>query len=370
MRIVVTGAHGFIGTNLTVALRERDGMEVVPVTRETTQAELETHLARADAVIHLAGVNRPPDVSDYVRGNVDFTQELIGLMETRGRALPVAYASSIQAVRDNPYGVSKRRAEELLAGYASRTGAGVAIYRWPNVFGKWCRPNYNSVVATFCHNIARDLPIRIEEPEKRLFLLYIDDVVRDLVSFLQAPPKGVVFPVSDPVYETTVGDLAAMIRGFHEMRPALAIDRVGEGLRRALYATYVSYLPPTAFSYGVPGHEDPRGLFVEFLKTRDSGQVSFFTARPGVTRGGHYHHTKTEKFLVVQGSARFRFQHVQTGEVHVLDVSANSPTVVESIPGWTHDVTNTGEEDLLVLLWANEVFDPARPDTVVRKLTF
>ena len=368
MKILVTGADGFIGKNLRVALSERDQHTVLPVIRATTPAELAQAATGADAVIHLAGVNRPQDVAEFATGNADFTALLCDVLRATGRAIPVAFASSIQAERDNPYGVSKRSAEEHLAAYGADTGAPIAIYRLANVFGKWCRPNYNSAVATFCHNIARGLPVQINDPNAEIRLVYVDDVVEELLRFLAAPKQGVVHAEAGPVYTSTVGELARQIGAFGEVRDSLLTERVGEGLVRALYATYVSYLPPEAFSYAVKKYGDERGVFVEMLKTRDSGQFSFFTAHPGITRGGHYHHTKTEKFLVIKGRARFRFRHILTDETYVLDTSGAEPVIVETIPGWAHDITNMGDDEMVVMLWANEIFDRARPDTIASKV--
>ena len=242
----------------------------------------------------------------------------------------------------------------------------VHVFRLPNVFGKWSRPNYNSVVATFCHNIARDLPIQVNDPQAALTLVYIDDVIERFVLLMDgaAPMAGLDgFVTVQPQYTTTVGELARLIRAFRDSRGSLVTERVGTGLVRALYATYVSYLPVEEFFYDVPLHADRRGIFVEMLKTPDCGQFSFFTAYPGVTRGGHYHHSKSEKFLVIKGQALFRFRHMQTGQTHELLTSGDRPQIVETVPGWTHDITNTGPEEMVVMLWANEIFDRARPDT-------
>ena len=241
------------------------------------------------------------------------------------------------------------------------------MFRLPNVFGKWCRPNYNSAVATFCHNIARDLPIQVHDPAAPLRLVYVDDLMATLLAALDgrvAAPRAGELATTGPIYESTVGEVAECIRGFRAGRQTLQIDRVGTGLMRALYATYVSGLPVEGFAYDLPVHADARGVFVEMLKTPDAGQFSFLTAAPGVTRGGHYHHTKTEKFLVIRGNARFRFRHMLTGETYALDTTGEVPQVVETVPGWTHDITNLGEEDLIVMLWANEIFDRDQPDTV------
>ncbi|MCS6765707.1 MAG: NAD-dependent epimerase/dehydratase family protein [Candidatus Protistobacter heckmanni] len=362
MNILITGAAGFIGKNLSMHLREKK-VEPLEFGRTSDIRELEWAIVQADAICHLAGVNRPADVAEFAQVNTGLTATLCRLAEESGRKLPILLASSIQAESDNPYGRSKRDAEDLVLAYGRRTGAAVKILRLPNVFGKWCKPNYNSVVATFCHHIARDLPITVNDPAHPLQLVYIDDVVDGIVGMLDEGLSGEAHGAIEPVYGITLGELAATIQSFRASRESQVTERVGGGLVRALYSTYVSYLPSQAFSYPVPMHADPRGVFVEMLKTRDSGQFSFFTAPPGVTRGGHYHHSKTEKFLVIQGKAKFRFRQLDTGEYHELCTSGEKAEIVETIPGWTHDITNIGEGDMIVMLWANEIFDRGRPDT-------
>lgn len=370
MKVLVTGADGFIGRNLTLRLSELPGIETLRLTRQSAAAELDALVASADFIFHLAGINRPRDPAEFVSGNVDLTSRLCAAVRAAGRRIPIAYASSIQAERDNPYGRSKLQAEQELRGLHEGTGNPVHLFRLPNVFGKWCRPNYNSVVATFCHNIARDLPIQIDDPAAVLKLVYVDDVVASFVELLQQNPQPSkdLFARGPEPYTIALGELAAQIRAFNNCRTTLISERVGTGLTRALYATYLSYLPTKDFSYPLPKHGDHRGVFVEMLKTLDSGQFSFFTAHPGVIRGGHYHHTKTEKFLVVRGKARFRFSQLVTGEYYELHTTSEQPQVVETIPGWTHDITNVGDEELVVMLWANEIFDRARPDTVAKPL--
>jgi len=240
------------------------------------------------------------------------------------------------------------------------------LFRLPNVFGKWCKPNYNSAVATFCHNIARDLPIQINDPASVVTMVYIDDVLARFLQLMDGADgaqdlEG--FELITPTHTATVEQIAQQIRSFRDSRATLTTERVGRGLTRALYSTYVSYLPVDSFAYEVPQHGDPRGVFVEMLKTPDCGQFSFFTAHPGITRGGHYHHTKTEKFLVIKGHARFNFRHMQTGEKHTLLTTGDKAKIVETVPGWTHDITNVGDEEMVVMLWANEVFDRTHPDT-------
>lgn len=368
MRVLITGANGFIGRNLAVRLGELEGYEVVGFDKENSLDDLRQLVEAAGAVVHLAGVNRPLDVKEFAQGNADLTVQLCNLISGTRRRIPLILSSSIQADRANPYGESKRAAEEAVEHLASRTANPVTIYRLPNVFGKWCRPNYNSVVATFCHNIANDLPIQISDPATRLSLVYVDDVVAEFMRVMAEIPSGLSRGSVEPAYSIALGDLAAQIEAFKNCRSSLVSERVGYGLIRALYATYVSYLPPARFAYDLPRHGDERGVFVEMLKTQDSGQFSFFTAHPGITRGGHYHHTKTEKFLVIKGSARFGFRHIVTGERHEILTSGERPQVVETVPGWTHDITNVGEDEMVVMLWANEIFDRDRPDTIASKV--
>jgi UDP-2-acetamido-2,6-beta-L-arabino-hexul-4-ose reductase len=367
MKLLLTGADGFIGKNLRVAIGEK-GWECLAITRTSSEADLRAAIAEADVVLHLAGVNRPQDPAEFISGNTGFTQKLCSLLAESGRKLPLAITSSIQAERDNPYGLSKKVAEDAVLAYGAKTGAAARVYRLPNVFGKWCKPNYNSAVATFCHNIAYGLPVQVNDPAAPLSLVYVDDVVAELLAFASAPGAAFgQFPMA-PVYQTTVGAVVEQIQAFQGVREHLVTEPVGTGLVRALYSTYVSYLPSEQFSYGVPKHGDPRGVFVEMLKTKDSGQFSFFTAHPGITRGGHYHHSKTEKFLVIKGRALFKFRQIITDETYSLETSGDEPVIVETIPGWAHDITNIGDDEMVVMLWANEIFDRAMPDTIAAKV--
>ena len=364
MRVLVTGASGFIGKNLTTHLSETGGVEVLRYGRESTSDELWRGVVEADLVCHLAGVNRPDADSEFRRINTDLTRTLCAFVQKVGKAIPILFASSVYADRGTPYGASKLAAEEALLRHSKQTGSPVYIVRLPNVFGKWCRTNYNSVVATYCYNVARDLPIRVDDPAAPLQLMYVDDVVNTFVQIMAGTASVGPYCEVGPVYPMSVGELADQIRAFRASRESLVSERVGVGVVRALYATYISYLPVEAFAYDLPTHDDPRGVFVEMLKTRDSGQFSFFTAHPGVTRGGHYHHSKTEKFLVLKGRARFRFRHIVSNEVHEILTSGETPRVVEMSPGWSHDITNVGDDEMVVMLWASEVFDQERPDTV------
>jgi UDP-2-acetamido-2,6-beta-L-arabino-hexul-4-ose reductase len=371
-RILVTGASGFIGKNLVVRLNELANINVSVFVRGHVTSRLPQLVAQADAVVHLAGENRPAHESAFSQVNVGLTSALCDAIRqesaSTGRHVPLVLASSTQAERDNPYGRSKLAAEQAVHALAQATGNSCVVFRLPGVFGKWCRPNYNSVVATFCHKLARDLPIQINDPDASVKLVHVDDVVNALLNALEAPSPGYTQAAVEPEYTITLGKLAAQIRAFADCRTTLMSERVGAGLVRALYATYVSYLPNEKFSYQVQQHVDPRGVFVEMLKTPDSGQFSYFTAHPGITRGGHYHHTKTEKFLVIKGEALFRFRHLFTDELVELRTSGATPQVVDTIPGWTHDITNVGDDEMVVMLWANENFDRQKPDTVASKV--
>jgi UDP-2-acetamido-2,6-beta-L-arabino-hexul-4-ose reductase len=367
MRVLVTGANGFLGKNLLVYLREKE-IETVSFTREMPEEQLQGCLDDVDFVFHLAGVNRPKDPGEFTAGNKELTEYLCDAIRASGRQIPVIYTSSIQAEIDIPYGTSKKAAEQALVALERDTGSPVYIYRLPNVFGKWSRPNYNSAVATFCHNIANDLPIQINDPSATIRLVYIDDVIADFLRIMVEKPAGVHMPDFHPVYTVTVGELAEQINAYKSSRESIVTEAVGVGLTRALYATYLSFLRPGQFSYPLAVHADARGRFVEMLKTKDSGQFSFFTAHPGVTRGGHYHHSKNEKFLVIQGKARFCFRHVVTGETYELITDGEQPQVVETVPGWSHDITNVGDNEMIVMLWANEIFDRKHPDTIQYKV--
>jgi UDP-2-acetamido-2,6-beta-L-arabino-hexul-4-ose reductase len=319
--------------------------------------------SEVDFIFHLAGVNRPEHVEEFKVGNADLTQALCSAIKSSGRKVSVLYTSSIQAEFGNAYGDSKREAEEALLNLSATSGNQVHLFRLPNVFGKWARPNYNSAVATFCHNVAHNLPVVINNASATISLVYIDDVVKKFISVMDGAEFASPFLQVEPSYSITVGDLSSQIYAFKNSRESMITERVGTGLVRALYSTYLSYLPPESFTYQVPRHGDARGVFVEMLKTKDSGQFSYFTAHPGITRGGHYHHTKTEKFLVISGKACFRFRHIASAEFYELYTDGEAPEIVETVPGWSHDITNVGETEMIVMLWANEIFDREFPDT-------
>jgi UDP-2-acetamido-2,6-beta-L-arabino-hexul-4-ose reductase len=368
MKILVTGANGFIGKNLVVTLNKMGGHDVVPFTRQSDHSQLSRLVAEADFIFHLAGINRPDDEGEFFTGNADLTADICSAIVASGRNIPIVITSSIQAERANAYGRSKLKAEMHLMNLYMETGNQVYIYRLPNVFGKWCRPNYNSAVATFCHNISHGLPIQVNDPTTSLNLVHIGAVIESFIDILVKQPKDTLHVAVEPVYSVTLGELVETLYKFKDSRETLVTEAVGDGFTRVLYATYISYISPNDFNYPLVKHEDPRGMFVEMLKTRDSGQFSFFTAHPGITRGGHYHHVKTEKFLVIKGKARFGFRHIVTDEFVEINTSGDQPEIVETVPGWSHDITNIGDDEMVVMLWANENFDRQRPDTVTYKV--
>ncbi|HDS1201816.1 TPA: NAD-dependent epimerase/dehydratase family protein [Shewanella algae] len=362
MKIVVTGSNGFIGKNLCIMLREHGYKNIIEVDRETSQELLENYLGDADFVYHLAGINRPKDDEEFQFGNADLTSFIAEKLMQFNKKIPLVVSSSTQATLNNAYGQSKLKAEQSVEQYGISTGAAYYIYRFPNVFGKWCKPNYNSFVATFCYNTLNDLDITINDPLAPVTLVYIDDVCTNLISLLEGSSQSGYKSVS-PEYPTTVGEVADLLRVFKASRDNLLTENVGTGLKRALYSTYLSYMSPEQFSYSIRSYGDERGVFSEMLKTKDAGQFSFFTAHPGITRGGHYHHSKNEKFLVLKGKALFKFEHIISGERFELQTDGSSPRIVETVPGWSHDITNIGDEEIIVMLWANEVFDREMPDT-------
>ncbi|MEM7610300.1 MAG: NAD-dependent epimerase/dehydratase family protein [Pseudomonadota bacterium] len=368
MKVLVTGANGFIGKNICQRLLQSEQHSVLKFCRDTDLAELPNLVAEADAVIHLAGENRPDEEEAFDLVNRGVTERLCDILMQLGHPKPILFASSTHAERDSAYGKSKKAAEEVLFELAENLDIQLSVFRLPGVFGKWCRPNYNSVVATFCHNIANALPIQVDAPNAMLSLVYIDDVVDAFLAAICDSSERGIYRTVEPVYEISLGDLAQRIHNYAQIRSHLTVPGVGVGLDRALYSTFVSYLPVEKFSYHIPVYGDERGVFAEMLKTTGSGQFSFFTAKPGITRGEHYHHTKTEKFLVVSGQARFGFRQIVTNQKVFLEVSGEAPTVVETIPGWAHDITNIGKTDMIVMLWANEVFDRDRPDTFACKV--
>ncbi|WP_306589630.1 capsular polysaccharide biosynthesis protein CapF [Geothrix sp. 21YS21S-4] len=363
--VVVTGAQGFLGRNLIATLSAVPDLEILSFDRGDDPETLPELAARADFVFHLAGVNRPQDPAEFIEGNVDVTRRLLEALRAAGRPVPVLISSSTQAALDNPYGVSKRQAEELVRAYGQETGAPVFVFRLPNVFGKWSRPAYNSVVATFCHRVAHGLPLEVHDPAREVSLVHVDDVVAEFIAaFRGSPQRG---PDGEPtvprVFTVTLGDLAERISRFPETRRTRETPDVGDDLSRRLYSMYLSYLPEDQFAYSLEIRRDPRGWLAEVLRSPALGQIFVSVTHPGIARGHHWHHTKTEKFLVVSGEAVVRFRPLDGREVIEYPVSGAEPRVVDIPPGYTHSITNTGATDLVTLFWASEPFDPGRPDT-------
>lgn len=369
-KIVITGAHGFLGRNLTVRLRDQKDCETVLLGRKASPDDWKRALGEADVVFHLAGVNRPSDPAEFETGNNGLTRQICDILRSKGRAPKIVFSSSIQAELANPYGMSKAQAEEDLRNFAAETGAVVRIYRLKNLFGKWCRPNYNAVTATFCHNIAHDLPISISDPSHVVDLTYVDDVVDAFLSELDPPHSTAQQAEQLRSYRIELGDLAGRIQAFHEMRTTLVLPDMSDWFNRALYATYLSYVPLPDLEQNLEVRCDARGSLAEFIKQAGFGQVFVSRTLPGVTRGNHFHHTKAEKFFVVEGEGLIRMRHVEGGPITEFKVSGSAYQVVNIPPGHTHSITNVGGGEMVTLFWASEIFDPNRPDTYFLPVDF
>ena len=368
MNILVTGSNGFIGRNLIAWLERLPDVRVLTFDQENTPQELDKRLTEADLVYHLAGVNRPQSEDEFRTGNVDLTIQVCDKLLAVGRPVPLVLSSSIQALLDNPYGISKRQAEEVVARHAQQSGARVAVYRLPNVFGKWCRPNYNSVVATFCYNISHDLAINISDPGRELALVHVDDVMVAFLGEVERQRTGnrrqdAEYKEVQPVYEVSLGRLAALIQSFREMRRSLLVPDLGDEFTRKLYGTYLSYLEPDDFAYDLEKKCDLRGCLAEFIKAPTIGQIFVSRTGPGITRGNHYHHTKAEKFLVVEGDAMIRFRPIRGGAMTEYHVRGEDFRVLDIPTGYTHSIENIGSGELVTLFWSTEIFDATRPDT-------
>lgn len=366
MRVLVTGSNGFVGKNLLVRLAAQPDVELDLYDIDTPPELLGLYASRADFVFHLAGSNRPQSNEEFAAVNQGLTGELITLLRKHNKTCPVLFTSSIQAELQNPYGLSKRGGEDWLFTYGAQGGKAL-VYRLPNVFGKWCRPNYNSAVATFCYNLAHGLPITVNDPEVTLNLVYIDDVIDEFLSALAGGEhkngKYCTVPVS---YKIKLGALAELLTAFSQNRATLLIPDVASGLPRALYATYVSYLEPDALSYQPPMNRDDRGYFTELIKSAGFGQISVSLTKPGITRGNHWHHTKVEKFIVLAGQGVIRFRKALANEEQIFEypVTGDPVTIVDIPVGYTHSIENTGTGTLLTLFWCNESFNPDKPDTL------
>lgn len=383
MNVLITGANGFVGKNLTQRLftikdrrdRTRPALQVDEIllcTRDASEEALADYCQKADFVVHLAGVNRPKDPEEFAAGNTDFTRALLELLRKSGNRCPVLLSSSIQAgltgrYAGSPYGQSKKAAEELLLTYSEETGAAGMIYRLPNLFGKWCRPNYNSAVATFCHNIARDLPITVSDPAVELELVYIDDLVEEILNAVEGHPRRTEgaycsVPVS---HHETLGEIVRLLQSFHHQPQTLLLPEIPAGsFAKKLYSTYLSYLPPEKTAFPLKMNVDPRGSFTELLKTESYGQVSVNISKPGITKGQHWHNSKWEFFMVVAGHGLIRERNLNTGELVEFEVSGEKIEAVHMLPGYTHNIINLSEtENLVTVMWANEPFDSNHPDT-------
>lgn len=364
MKILVTGANGFIGKNLIAELRNRNYQQIFEYDKDTEPVLLDGYCKEADFVFHLAGVNRPKDQTEFMEGNFGFTSDLLAALKKYQNTCPVMISSSIQAELQNPYGESKKAGEDLLFRYSEETGAKVLVYRFPNVFGKWCRPNYNSAVATFCHNISRDLPIQVNDPSVLMSLVYIDDVVLELIHSLEGKENQSGHFCMVPVtHSISLGEIVDLLYSFRRSREDRSVANMSDAFTKKLYSTYLSYLPEDQFSYELKMNVDQRGSFTEFLKTPDRGQVSVNISKPGITKGNHWHHTKNEKFLVVSGNGVIRFRKIDQEEVLEYFVSGEKLEVVDIPTGYTHNIENLGQNDMVTLMWANESFDPENPDT-------
>ncbi len=375
MKILITGAQGFIGKNLIAQLNNiKDGkaknttlssnIEIFPVGRDTSIELLSQYTKECDFVLHLAGINRPKEQKEFMEGNFGFTSTLLDMLKSHNNTAPILITSSIQATLENPYGQSKKAGEDLLFTYAKETGAPALVYRLPNVFGKWCRPNYNSAVATFCHNIANGLEITVNDPSVNMQLVYIDDVVREFITALEDNPHiDDGFGFIPTVYKVRLGEIVDLLYSFRDSRTTLSVPKLDDGFTKALYSTYLSYLPKDQFSYPLKMNVDARGSFTEIIRTNDRGQFSVNISKPNITKGNHWHHTKNEKFVVVSGKGLIQFRKIGTDEVIDYHVHGDNIEVVDIPTGYTHNIINEGDTDLVTFMWCNECFDPANPDT-------
>ncbi|ROR29239.1 UDP-2-acetamido-2,6-beta-L-arabino-hexul-4-ose reductase [Mobilisporobacter senegalensis] len=364
MNVLVTGSKGFIAKNLIVHLKERKTLNIFEYDKDMELSILETYCKEADFIYHLAGINRTLDDLEFMEGNFGFTADLLDILNKYNKKCPVMISSSIQASLSNPYGKSKKACEDLLISYSIQSRAKAYIYRLPNVFGKWCRPNYNSVIATFCHNIANNLPITVDDPDKVIHLVYIDDVVKELIHLLDTRPvKSEFFHEIGPVYSNTLGQISKLLSTFYEIRRKGMVPDLSDDFTKKLYSTYLSYLPEENFNYDLNMNIDNRGSFTEFIRTLSCGQISVNVTKPGIIKGNHYHHTKVEKFLVVSGSGVIRLKKLNSDHIIEYFVDSNHLQVVDIPVGYTHNIENLGNTDLITIIWCNEVFDPENPDT-------
>ena len=384
-KILVTGSNGFVGKNTVVALKEAKKYEILTIDRNNTEEELKKSVLEADFIVHLAGVNRPKDTKEFYEGNGGLTEKIVGFLREENKNTPILITSSTHAVLDNDYGKSKKQSEDALIKYSDECGAKVYIFRLPNLFGKWCRPNYNSAVATFCHNIAHDLDVWINDPAIELNLVYIDDVVASIIDVIEDENIVKLSNLDEEVavtttgassiqidkyyyevttvYKRTLGNIVDSLKMFRNMRNSLLIPDLSDGFNKALYSTYLTYLEEDDFSYYLDKKEDNRGWLAELVKSEQFGQMFVSKTHPGITRGNHWHHTKTEKFIVIQGQAAIRFRKLDEDKVIEYIVDGEKPQVLDIPPGYTHSIENIGQDEVITLFWSNEMFNPEKPDT-------
>lgn len=367
MKLLITGAKGFVGRNLIAELRNQGFTDLLEFDVDTDIKLLDKFARECNFVFHLAGVNRPDNQEDFMNGNFGFTSELLERLQKHKNKAPILISSSIQATLDNPYGQSKKAGEDLMFDYGLKNGVPVYVYRLPNVFGKWCRPNYNSAVATFCNNIANDLPIQINDPSVQMKLVYVDDVVDSFIDKLKNGKKAISqagnFEQVSPIHEIKLGEIVDLIHSFKDSRNTLQVPDLSDAFTKKLYSTYLSYLPKDKFSYELKMNVDNRGSFTEFLKSPERGQVSINISKPGITKGQHWHHTKNEKFLVVSGKGVIRFRKIDSEEIIEYFVSGEKLEVVDIPVGYTHNIENLGKDEMVTVMWVNEIFNKDRPDT-------
>ncbi len=370
IKVLVTGSAGFIGSHLVNALTRKSDVVFYQFDVDNSREDLLNALKDVDVIYHLAGVNRPPDVSEFAEVNTGLTGEICEYLREHNRTPKIILSSSIQAEIDNPYGASKKAAEDVLKKHHDATGSDVVVYRLPNAFGKWSRPNYNTVIATFCYNIANDLPIQISDESNRLQLVYIDDIIKAFLSQLDNMQERNEFRYEDvsPVLTITLGELVELLRSFKKSRETLLVPDLSDRLTEYLYATYLSFLPEDGFAYQLPIKEDDRGALAEFIKSPHIGQIFVSWTKPGITRGDHYHHSKVEKFLVLSGKGIIRFRQIHGEKILDYPIDGKEFKVVDIPPGYTHSIENVGDTDLVVLFWAGQIFNPDKPDTIWEKV--
>ena len=384
-KILVTGSNGFVGKNTVVALKEAKKYEILTIDRNNTEEELKKSVLEADFIVHLAGVNRPKDTKEFYEGNGGLTEKIVGFLREENKNTPILITSSTHAVLDNDYGKSKKQSEDALIKYSDECNAKVYIFRLPNLFGKWCKPNYNSAVATFCHNIAHDLDVWVNDPAIELNLVYIDDLVASIIDIIEDENIVKLSNLDEEVavtttgassiqidkyyyevttvYKRTLGNIVDSLKMFRNMRNSLLIPDLSDGFNKALYSTYLTYLEEDDFSYYLDKKEDNRGWLAELVKSEQFGQMFVSKTHPGITRGNHWHHTKTEKFIVIQGQAAIRFRKLDEDKVIEYIVDGEKPQVLDIPPGYTHSIENIGQDEVITLFWSNEMFNPEKPDT-------